>query len=433
MINKRLFLKGIGTLIALPKFETFASDKELNIPTNRFAFVYIPNGVNIKDWNPSSGDSNFILSKTLSPLEPLKSKVQIMSGFTHEKAFANGDGAGDHARASATFLTGCQARKTDGTDIRAGKSIDQVIADSVGDQTKLKSLEISCDTARFAGNCDSGYSCAYQYNISWKSAVQPLAPESNPRLLFERLFGTESQSSFQERERRRLQSKSILDFVMDDAKTLHNQLGKNDKVKLEQYMDSIRSIEKKIENEERFRKEYNIKNTFSEPRDYDSHLSMMYELLFLAFQNDLTRVATFIVSHDGSNRSYPLIEVRDGHHDLSHHQNNEEKLNKITKINTYHVQHFYKFLNMLNSHKEGNNSLLDNSTIIYGSGIGDGNRHNHDNLPILLCGKGGGTLNSGRHVNVNKVPMTNMFLGILNKNNIKLNEFGDSSGIYNNI
>mgnify|MGYP003347089219 FL=1 len=232
-------------------------------------------------------------------------------------------------------LTGCQARKTDGTDIRAGKSIDQVIADSVGDQTKLKSLEISCDTSRFAGNCDSGYSCAYQYNISWKSAVQPLAPESNPRLLFERLFGTESHSSFQERERRRLQSKSILDFVMDDAKTLHNQLGKNDKVKLEQYMDSIRSIEKKIENEERFRKEYNIKNTFSEPRDYDSHLSMMYELLFLAFQNDLTRVATFIVSHDGSNRSYPLIEVRDGHHDLSHHQNNEEKLNKITNYINY--------------------------------------------------------------------------------------------------
>lgn len=433
MIDKRLFLKGIGTLIALPKFETFASDRELNVPINRFAFVYIPNGVNMRDWIPSYEGSNLVLSKTLSPLESVKDKIQIIDGLVHEKAFANGDGAGDHARASATFLTGCQAKKTDGTDIRAGKSIDQVLSDSIGDNTKLKSLELSCDVARVAGNCDSGYSCAYQYNISWKNSIQPLSPDSNPRIVFERMFGNNSKNSLEEREYRRNQSKSILDFVLDEAKSLHNQLGSRDKVKLEQYMDAIRSVEKKIENEEKFRKEYNIKNTFSEPRDFDSHLSMMYELLYLSFQTDITRVATFIVSHDGSNRSYPNIEVRDGHHDLSHHQNNSEKLDKITKINTYHISHFNKFLNMLNSHKELDNTLLDNSTIVYGSGISDGNRHNHDNLPVLLCGKGAGTLKSGRHVKINKVPMTNMFLGILNKNNIKINQFGDSTGIYTDI
>jgi hypothetical protein len=355
----------------------------------------------------------------------------VLSGLAHDKARPNGDGAGDHARASATFLTGCQARKTNGADIKVGVSVDQLAAAQIGHQTRLPSLELGCDRGRLAGNCDSGYSCAYSFNISWKTESTPMPPEVNPRLVFERLFARGSKGETEEnRLRRERYHKSILDFVLQDATRLKAQLGYTDRRKLDEYLTAVRELEQRIEQEEKYVAALpDYSKPTGVPKDYEKHIRLMYDLLALAFQTDTTRVSSFMMAHDGSNRPYPFIGVTEGHHDLSHHGNDEAKKAKIAKINRFHTTQFAYFVQRLKSIQEGEGTLLDNCMIVYGAAIGDGNRHNHDDLPVLLAGKGGTTFQTGRHIRFGKeTPMANLYLTMLDSMGVTEERLGDSTG-----
>jgi hypothetical protein len=383
------------------------------------------------DWTPKSAGTEFELPQILEPLQPVRRHVQVFSGLAHDKARPNGDGAGDHARASATFLTGCQARKTAGADIRVGVSVDQIAAEQIGRHTRLPSLEMSCDRARTAGDCDSGYSCAYQFNLSWKTESTPMPPEVNPRVVFDRLFGSPSSAETAEARARRLETRqSVLDFVAEDARTLKGRLGHNDQRKLDEYLTSVRDLEIRIARAEQLaRLPEHVQRPDGIPGAYSDHLRVMFDLLALAFQTDSTRIATFLLAHDGSNRAYPFLGVPEGHHDLSHHGNDEAKKAKIAKINRFHMEHFAAFLQRLQSTREGDGTLLDHCMIVYGGGIGDGNRHNHDNLPVLVCGGGGGTLQPGRHVRLpRETPMTNLYLALLDRLSVRAERIGDSTG-----
>lgn len=437
-IPRRTFLKGLGTVMALPWLEGMHSFKAAaaagGSPTvpKRMAFVYLPNGADMARWTPAEEGGDFKLPWILEPLAPHQKDLLVMTGLTHDKARPNGDGAGDHARACATFLTGCQARKTDGADIKVGVSIDQVLARRIGHHTRLPSLEVGCDQGKTSGNCDSGYSCAYSFNIAWKSASLPLPPEVNPRLVFERLFASQNpQESTEARERRARQNKSVLDFVLEDARQLQRQLGATDRRKLDEYLASVRELELRLESAEKFASTVapHAEKPNGIPREFEQHVRLMYDLIALAFQTDSTRIATFVVAHDGSNRSYRNLEISEGHHELSHHGNNQEKKDKIAKINRFHVTQFAHFLERLKSIPEGSGSLLDHSMVVYGSGISDGNRHNHDDLPALLAGRAGGAIHPGRHVRfARNTPMANLFLAMADLVGAPLERHGDSSG-----
>jgi hypothetical protein len=441
-ISRRSILKGLGTLISLPILEAMlpssdrlaASEAVGHLP-RRMAFVYIPNGANMEDWTPKTVGANYELPYILQPLEPFKKDLQVISGLAHDKAFPNGDGPGDHARASAVFLTGCQARKTKGADIRVGVSVDQIAAEKLGKYTRLPSLELSCDKGRMAGDCDSGYSCAYQFNLSWTTDSTPMAPEVDPRLVFDRLFASGVAGETEEnRAKRDLYNKSILDFVSEDASRLKSKLGYTDRLKLDEYLAGVRELEKRIQQAEQFAAtQPDFLQPTGIPKQYEQHLRLMYDMMALAFQSDTTRIATFITAHDGDDRPYPLIGVPEGHHTLSHHENDQAKKEKIAKINRFHIEQFAYFLSRLKSVNEGDGTLLDNSMIVYGGAISDGNRHNHDNLPILLAGRGGDTLAVGRHVKLNKTPMTNLYLSMLDRMGVKTERVGDSTGKLENV
>ena len=443
-LPRRTFLKGLGTVMALPMLEAMVPTRLFGAGgaepakafPKRMAFIYIPNGANMTDWTPNAVGAEFELPLILEPLKPFQRDLQVISGLAHDKARPNGDGPGDHARASASFLTGCQARKTAGADIKVGVSVDQIAAGKVGKQTRLPSLELSCDRGRQAGECDSGYSCAYQFNLSWKTESTPMPPEVDPRVVFERLFSSGAKEEVAEtRAKRHAYKKSILDFVLEDANSLKSKLGYTDRRKLDEYLSAVRELETRIEQAEKFAAtQPEFAKPTGIPAEYVNHIRLMYDLLALAFQTDTTRVSTFILAHDGSNRPYPFIGVSEGHHDLSHHGGNEEKKQKIAKINRFHVGQFAQFLGKLKSVKEGDGALLDNCLIVYGGAIGDGNRHNHDNLPILLCGRGGGTLAPGRHQKLSKeTPMTNLYLSMLERMGVAAERVGDSTGKLENI
>ncbi len=439
--SRRRFLRGLGTLMALPALEATApfAARAAAVKTGaagslplRMAFVYTPNGKNMAHWTPGKDGSSYDLSPTLAPLKDLQSEFQVISGLKHEKARANGDGGGDHARANASFLTGVQARKTAGADIRNGISIDQVAANDIGQLTRLPSLELSCDEARRAGNCDSGYSCSYQFNLAWKSETTPLAPERDPKLAFERLFGSGGGGSEEDaaRAKREFFNKSVLDFVMEDARSLQKHLGYTDKQKLDEYLSSVRDIERRLTSADQFSKSMpDYKKPTGIPESYQEHIRLMFDLQVLAFQTDTTRISTFLLAHDGSNRSFPEIGVPDAHHGISHHQRDAAKLEKIAKIDTYYSEQFAYFLQKLKSIKEGNGTLLDNCMIVFGSGISDPDRHNHDDLPVILAGGGGGTLKKGRHLRLREAtPMCNLYLSMMDRMGVKTANFGDSTG-----
>ena len=432
-------MKGLGTVMALPVLEAMLPPAKLlaagatdaaTFP-RRMAFIYIPNGANMEDWTPQNVGADYELPYILQPLAHLKDDFQVISGLAHDKARPHGDGPGDHARASATFLTGCQARKTKGADIKVGVSVDQIAAEKAGKFTRLPSLELSCDKGRSAGECDSGYSCAYQFNLSWKTESTPMPPEVDPRLVFDRLFSNGDAGETEEnRAKRDLYDKSILDFVTEDASRLKSKLGYTDRHKLDEYLSAVRELEQRIRQAEKFvATQPDFVKPTGIPKLYEQHLRLMYDMMALALQSDTTRVATFITAHDGDDRPYPFIGVSDGHHTLSHHQNDQAKKEKIAKINRFHTEQLAFFLNRLKSVKEGEGTLLDNCMIVYGGAIGDGNRHNHDNLPILLAGRGGGTLNPGCHVKLEKeTPMTNLYLSLLDRMGAPAQRVGDSTG-----
>jgi len=396
------------------------------------AFMSIPNGVQQDHWFPSETGQEFTFNSTMEPLEPLKQHLQVIGGLKHENATPGTDGPGDHARANATFLTGARARKTAGKDIHVGISIDQAAAQKLGRLTRFPSLELSCDAIRNSGSCDSGYACAYQYNLAWSSATTPVTPEPNPRQVFERLFGAGKHGERQQSLQQRLETqRSVLDFVLDDAAALQRQLGKNDRHKLDEYLTSVRDIEQRIDSAARFgaTPDPDVDTPAGIPGDFGKHMEIMYDLLVLAFQTDSTRIATLLLSYDGSNRIFPQLGITEGHHYLTHNQRKPELAKKVARIDQFYMQQFARFLDRLSQVKDvDGRSLLDNSMIVYGGAIADGNLHTHDNLPVILAGSAGGAFRTGRYLQVEEAPMSNLFVTMLNQFGVETQSFGDSTG-----
>lgn len=444
-ISRRTVLRGLGVTMALPWLECMeaahaaptasaalgASAGTASAAPVRLAYVFMPNGVNYDAWTARAGAGGTLeLADTLEPLAAVREHVNVLTGLTLQKARANGDGPGDHARSSASFLTGQQARKTAGNDIRNGVSIDQVAAASLGKQTRLPSIELGCEHGPSAGNCDSGYSCAYSSNISWRDESTPMAKIIDPAAAFERLFGDASQqAAAHERLSRR---KSILDFVLAESKSLESTLGPGDRRKLDQYQTAVRELEQRID---RARAETDAPRLPSTPapagipEKISEHMDLMFDMLLLAFQTDSTRVGTLMLAVDGSNRTFPEIGIRDGHHHLSHHQGNAEMIEKIRRIDRFHVERFARFVRKLAETPEGEGSLLDSSLVLFGGGISDGNKHNHEDLPIVLAGRGGGDVSTGRLIQSRReTPLCNLYLSMLDRAGCPRDNFGDSTG-----
>lgn len=435
-IPRRAFLRGLGTLVALPALDSLfparifgATTAAVSFP-KRAAWIYIPNGANMEDWTPAKTGADYELPLILQPLADHRKHITVLTGLQNPMGEALGDGGGGHARAAASFLTGVHPRKTAGSDIKAGISVDQIAANQIGNETRLPSLELSCDAGQRAGSCDSGYSCIYQFNMSWKTETQPMNPEVNPRSAFERLFGNgDPAATLEASTRRSLYRKSVLDYVLDDAHRMEGSLDAADRRKLDEYLTAVRDLETRIESAARFPTP-KIPDGTSAPENFENfeqQMQLMYDVLALAFQTDSTRIATFVISHDGSNRPYPMIGIQEGHHDLSHHRNDEEKKHKLAQINRYHVTQFARFLGKLNSMKEGEGSVLDNCVIQYGSGLSNGNAHSVLNLPVLLGG--GAVASAGQHVKVDdQTPMTNLYRSVLDRIGVHTEKIGDSSG-----
>jgi Protein of unknown function (DUF1552) len=425
-LSRRGFLRGLGVCIALPTFESLSPVRLLANSAGaaaagtvgkapvRMAFLTVPNGIIPAAWWPAGkAGKGFELSPTLQPFEKVKNEIQVISGLDDLSATAGADGAGDHARAGGTFLTGVRIRKTAGADILAGTSFDQVVASKMDGQTRFRSLELTCSDLRKSGDCDSGYSCVYPHNLSWRSPTQPMVPDPNPRAVFERLFGEGSASqrvaNFHQRQK---EQASILDFVLDDARAMDRKLDGSDRAKLEQYLTAVREIEQRIDQAERM----SVVTTSAEapagiPQGYAERIGVMFDMLLLAFQSDSTRIATMIIAPEGDNRSFPEIGLSEGHHNLSHHDNNPDPIEKVKKIDLFYTQQLAGFLEKMAQMKDvDGTTLLHNSMILYGSGNADGNSHTHTNLPILVAGSAGGRLATGRYLKVQPQPLTNLFL-----------------------
>ena len=437
--NRRRFLRGVGAAVALPAFEslprsTSAADRtvqagravtETGAPL-RLGFVYIPsNGVNLKEWAPTGTGPDFQLGSTMTPLAELKDEFQVISQLKLDTAVG-------HVTSPAAFLTGATPRKTTGADIHLGISADQLAARHVNELTRLSSLELTTGATQVTGTCNQGYSCAYRRNISWRSVSNPMTPESNPRLVFERLFGsgskTERVGNLKKRQR---EERSLLDFVMEDARSLKQQLGRNDQQKLDEYLYGVRAVEKQIEKAERFPiRDPGVDAPEAFPASKQVYIRLMFDMMFLAYQTDTTRVVTF--NAEGStDRSFPEIGIPKGHHGISHHQNRPEKLALLAKIDRWYLEQLRYFLNRMQETKDvDGNSLLHNSMIVYGTGISNGHRHSHDKLPVILAGRAGGRLRSGQHVDPGSdTPMSNLLLSMLDMMGVPdLERFGDSTG-----
>ena len=437
-LHRRTFLRGLGAAIALPMLDAMTpalaspATKAASKTPVRLAFTYIPNGVTMKDWKPTGVGSDFAMSRILKPLEPFKNDLMVLSGLDHHQANALGDGGGDHARAGACFLTGVHPKKTAGADIQAGISVDQIAARGLGATTKVASLELGCEDSRTVGACDSGYSCAYTNSISWRGPQTPMPPETNPRIVFERLFGDDDFSATPEERRRRAATrKSILDLVNTRTQRLVQDLGAADKRKLDEYLTGVREIEQRIQLAEKDSRQFrpDIEKPSGVPVAFADYIKLMFDLQVLAFQADVTRVSTLLFGREASVRTYAEVGVTDPHHPLSHHRNLPENIEKLTKINTYHTSLFAYFLEKMKATKDGDGSLLDHSMIVYGSAIADGNAHSHHDLPVLVAGRGDGQLKPGRHIQYTKgTPMTNLYVTLLDRLNVQTEKLGDSTG-----
>jgi hypothetical protein len=432
-LGRRTFLRGAGTALALPWLDAMvprtARAATAAKPPVRMAVLFSPNGVIPAAWTPAEVGPHYTLSRTLEPLESLRSEVLVLSGFSQKKGFDMGDGAGDHARSASTFLTGVHPYKTAGSNIRAGVSIDQYAAAKIGRHTPLPSLELGIDPGATAGNCDSGYSCAYSSCISWRTPTTPMAKEINPKLVFERMFGT-GRLTPKERARRDYLRTSILDLVRDDSARLQQRLGTSDRRKMDEYFSGIRELEVRIELSRRTadRRPPDVQAPAGVPDDFEKHVRLMSDLLALGFQTDVTRIATYMFANEGSNRLYSMVGAKDGHHSLSHHRNKEELVAQLRKIDRYLVAQYAYLVAKLRSIPEGEGTLLDNCMILYGSGLGDGNSHTHDHLPIVLAGRGGGTIEPGRHLKYpDGTPLNNLFLSMLERVGAPAERFGDST------
>jgi hypothetical protein len=444
-LSRRSLLRGAGTAMALPLLDAMippfarAATTKSATPT-RMAFFYVPNGIVMDEWTPrtGAGAGEWALPETMpritSAMVPYRNEVMILSGLDCNSGRALGDGPGDHGRAGAAYLTATHPKKSAGKDLLTGISVDQIAARKLAGTTRFSSLELGCEEGVQGGNCDNGYSCTYSNTLSWQTPTTPLPPEVRPRAVFERLFGNlDLGIDPAHRRRQEMYEKSILDGVLDDAHRLQSSLGGSDKTKLDEYLSSVREIETRIQSLESSRSSEAVKYpvpSASIPSDFGEHARLMTDLLVLAFQTDLTRVSTVLLSIEQSPRAYGAeIGISEGHHGLTHHSGDQEKIEKVTQINCYHIKSFVYALDKLKAVKEGDGTLLDHSMIVYGAGISDGNRHDHSDLPLILAGRGNGTLKPGRHVRYESgTPMANLFVSMLDRMGVEPARFGDSNG-----
>jgi Protein of unknown function (DUF1552) len=428
-LSRRTLLRGLGAAISLPLLDAmvpaFASTTTPAQTPLRLAYIYAPNGIFMKHWTPAADGADFELPRILAPLAPHRGNVNVLSGLTQNTGRALGDGDGDHARASATYLTGVHPKKADDTGLGAAVSVDQIAAAQVGAATRLPSLELACEDGRMVGSCDSSYSCAYNNTLSWRTPSTPLPPEVNPRVVFERLFGSVDENPA-ERQKRLHEETSILDFVSADTRRLTTQLGSSDHRKIDEYLTSVREIERRIQLAENdtappapsFEKPAGV------PADFADYSRLMFDLMLIAFQTNTTRVSTFMLGREGSQRAYRELGISDSHHPITHHAGKPDLIESVIRINTYHIQQFAYFVDRLKSTPDGDGTLLDHSSIVYGSGLSDGNRHQHNNLPVLLAGRSG-----GRHITYPaETPMNNLHLALLDRMGVHIDSLGDSSG-----
>ncbi len=434
-LPRRTFLKGMGAAIALPMLDAMTpalarAASAAKAPL-RLAFTYVPNGITMNHWTPAAAGRAFEFSRVMKPLERFRGQTLVLSGLGHRNGAALGDGPGDHARAAASYLTGVHPRKTAGADIQNGISVDQVAAQHIGKHTRFGSLELGCDDSRTVGNCDSGYSCAYTNSLAWRGPATPMPPETNPRLVFERLFGDIDTSITPETRARRLRyRRSILDLVGERTSSLAADLGASDKRKLDEYLSSIREIERRIEMAERDFTGLtpSIDKPTGVPVAYADYVKLMFDLQLIAFQTDSTRITTMMMGREGSMRTYPEIGVPDPHHPLTHHRGNADWIEKVTVVNTMHMELFAGFIGKMEETPDGDGSLLDHSMIVYGSGLSDGNRHTHQDLPVLMVGGGGGFRGNNHVVYPQDTPMTNLYLTLLDRMGVPAEQLGDSTG-----
>jgi hypothetical protein len=452
IMSRRTMLRGLGTAIALPVLDSMIPTRLVGadakaaaqavMAPRRLAWLYVPNGIDMQNWTPAAAGSGYELTPILQPLAAFKDRFTVISGLVCEKANPNGDGGGDHGRASASYLTGAQARKTEGANLKCGLSADQAAANKIGHLTKFPSLELGIEDVKQTGRCDNGYSCAYYHTISWRSETTPVVKDCDPRSVFDRLFANgDPRESAESRARRENDRKSILDFVLDDAGGFEKKLTYADRQKMDEYLTSVREIEIRLE-----------KSAMEPPAapppgqvrpDFDPHggkaaassdkyatcLPLMIDMMVLAFQTDRTRVITLPFADEKSNQTYPWAGANVPHHATSHHMGDAAKKALVAKINTYHVEQLAYLLKKLDGIKEANGaSILDNSLISYGSNISDGDLHNHDNLPQLLIGKAGGTVGTGRHLRCDGVPLNNLWLSMLDRVGAPVERLGDSTG-----
>ena len=433
-INRRTVLRGSSIVLGLPLLEAmtpmaksaFAAPKPSDAPT-RMACIFFPNGVIVPKWTPKGSGSDWELSETLQPLAPFKSKLNVIGGLAHDNGRAHRDGAGDHARCCATYLTASRPVKTS-SNIRLGISVDQVAAQQLKGKTKLPSIELGLETSRNAGSCDSGYSCAYSSNISWRDATTPMPKEVTPRMAFERLFWT---GDAIERRQQNVVRQSILDIVKRDAQSLMKKVGATDRRKLDEYFTSVREIELQIErtSQQDDAAAPDLEVPEGRVSAFREHARLMFDIMTVAFQTDTTRVATLMLDNAGGNRRYTEIGVKDSHHGMSHHRDKKDLVSNLTKIDHYLVEQYAYFLEKLESTHDANGSLLDQSMVLYGSGLSDGNRHRHEDLPIVLAGSANGRIETDRYVvTEDEVPMGNLFLTMLDLMGTPAESIGDSSG-----
>jgi Protein of unknown function (DUF1552) len=438
-LSRRTFLRGVGVTLSLPLLDAMLPAqtplvKTAAKPQIRLGLCFIPHGAVINNWTPIGDGSDFDLSRTLMPLAPYKDQLVVISNLAHKNAApaGPGDNGGDHTRSPAVYLNGVHPKRTDGADIRAGTTIDQIAAEKIGQETPLPSLELAIeDFSGLVGSCDVGFSCAYMNTISWRTPTTPLPMEINPRVVFDRLFG--DGATAEERLERIEQERSILDAVSSDVRHLEGKLGASDRNRVGEYLDTVREIERRIQLAEKQNSNSNIAVPATPagiPEDHETHTKLMFDLMTVAFQADITRISTFMMAREVSYRTFPMLNISEPFHPASHHQNNPARLENLTRINTYHVSLLAHFLERLRSTPDGDGTLLDHSLVLYGSGMSNSNVHNHSPLPILVAGGAAGRMKGGRHLKYpENTPMANLLLTILDKAGVHEDSVGDSTGL----
>jgi hypothetical protein len=428
-LPRRTFIRGIGATLALPLLDAMVpAMSAVSKGAPRFAAIYCGNGANMNDWTPAADGAGFAFSPILKPLEPFRDRTVVFTGLDNFPATDQGDSGGQHPRAAPAFMSCVHPKQTEGADVQAGTTIDQLIAQRIGRDSKLTSLELAVDRNDVVGACDHGYACAYMNSMSWKTPTMPLPSETNPRYVFERLFG--SGDTAEARAARSQEDRSILDGVAEEISQLRRKLGRRDGVKLSEYLDAVRDVEQRIAKSESSHSDMTVPpRPVGVPETFKEYAELMFDLQVLAFQADVTRVSSFLMARENVNRSYGEIGLPEAHHAMSHHGNNPDKMAVFTKLNTYHVETLAYFLKKLQAIPDGDGTLLDHSIVLYGSGMSDGNTHNNYSVPVVVVGGHDLQLKGNRHLKYPKgTPLANLSVSLMDKFGVNVERFGDSTG-----